>query len=678
MGMMMVENIPFMHVICRAAMEAQGMGRATFATVFVTFAFSSIVVGVFFLVLGKLKLGSVVHFFPKHVIVGCIGGIGIFIFQTGLEVSTNQQWQWDVTVMSSFFTAKVIPLWLVSAGFEVVLRVISSMVNLSLLPPFYFVSIPVIFYIVVFGCGYDLDDVHKNGWFFEGAESVNPLLMWELMDFTKVDWSVFAYCLPTIIALTLFSLMHVPINIPSLTISTGHHSDMNNELVAHGISNIVSGATGGLQNYLCYSNSLLYFKCNGGGAFSGYCLSLVTLVFFFVGPSAVYMIPRCMAGCLLMHVGIDLTREGLWDSREGLDMFEYSSVVAIAVTMTFYGLTAGLVLGVICAAVTFTIQLGTHGNAIRGTMRAATLRSSRWRSVDASATLGKLLRHVLVVQLQGHLFFGNATTFAEKVENYLKDSSDLEDDIWFLILDFTLVLGIDSSAAETVAGIYDVCRKHNVRLCYSSPSENGFPCEVPLTERLLGLAKPEREAISERASIQSQTKTDKSPHSASKTSPVIPFPENVGRGSGGRGRNSEGEAVSGIELIARELGGRENGGTANGSGGGDGRSNGNCRDRMTSADSSSGVSIFEAFEQTVHIANSLDDALAWCEDLMLLEKTLDTDSLDVFRSQAMSDVPDHLKQLYALCPRDVDIKAVDKLVTYFERRQVDAGTRANY
>jgi SulP family sulfate permease len=55
-------------------------------------------------------------------------------------------------------------------------------------------------------------------------------------------------------ALTVFSLMHVPINIPSLTISTGYPADMNKELKAHGISNIVSGFTGGVQNYLCYSS----------------------------------------------------------------------------------------------------------------------------------------------------------------------------------------------------------------------------------------------------------------------------------------------------------------------------------------------------------------------------------------------------------------------------------------
>ena len=69
----------------------------------------------------------------------------------------------------------------------------------------------------------------------------NPFLIWQLLDFTKVNWQVVLESFPTIVALTIFSLMHVPINIPSLSMSCHHTVDMNNELMAHGWSNIVSG-----------------------------------------------------------------------------------------------------------------------------------------------------------------------------------------------------------------------------------------------------------------------------------------------------------------------------------------------------------------------------------------------------------------------------------------------------
>lgn len=81
MGMMMVENIPFMHILAQSAMEADGQGYEAFATLFVMYAVSTIFVGVCFYLLGKFEIGNAVYFFPRHVIIGCIGGIGIFIWQ---------------------------------------------------------------------------------------------------------------------------------------------------------------------------------------------------------------------------------------------------------------------------------------------------------------------------------------------------------------------------------------------------------------------------------------------------------------------------------------------------------------------------------------------------------------------------------------------------------------------
>jgi MFS superfamily sulfate permease-like transporter len=87
-------------------------------------------------------------------------------------------------------------------------------------------------------------------------------------------------------------------------------------------------------------------------------MCIMIAVFFYLGPSVVYYMPRVMPGCLLIHIGIDLSTEALVDSYPALDIVEYSSVVAITLVMTFYGMTAGLGLGVLCAALTFTIQVG--------------------------------------------------------------------------------------------------------------------------------------------------------------------------------------------------------------------------------------------------------------------------------------------------------------------------------
>lgn len=477
-----VENIPFMHIIANNAIDAQGMGKDTFATVFVAFALCSLLVGILFFLLGYFKLGSAVYFIPRHCIIGCIGGIGIFIFMTGLEVSTNLPLTLT-TLTQAYFTSYTFFLWMTPLMLDGLLRLIVYLFTLPLLPPFFFVSIPPLFYLTLVVTRIPLATAHTLGWFFEKSPPAAFYQMWTLFDYSVVNWYAIWDSLPTMVALCIFSLMHAPINIPSLTISTGIEVSMDKELVNHGYTNILSGMLGGLQNYLCYSNSLLYFKCKGKGKISGLLLSICTFVFFIFGPSIVEYVPRCMAGCLLLHVGIDLTKEALYDTYGIFDKFEYTTILVITFIMTTFGMTAGLAFCVICAALTFTVQEGNFVNPIRGIMPATTLRSTTWRTSAATEVLKDKLQHVTVFQLQGTIFFGNASTLSKQVQEYLAAA---QTPVWVIVLDFTLVVSIDSSAADTIAKIVSTCKAQNVRLCYCRGSKEGFPTMFPLTKTIEG------------------------------------------------------------------------------------------------------------------------------------------------------------------------------------------------
>jgi SulP family sulfate permease len=74
----MVENIPFRHALAYIVIAEQGYGGEALSTLFFLFGFSSVVVGILFSALGKLQLGRIVYYFPAHVLIGCIGGIGTF------------------------------------------------------------------------------------------------------------------------------------------------------------------------------------------------------------------------------------------------------------------------------------------------------------------------------------------------------------------------------------------------------------------------------------------------------------------------------------------------------------------------------------------------------------------------------------------------------------------------
>jgi MFS superfamily sulfate permease-like transporter len=67
-------------------------------------------------------------------------------------------------------------------------------------------------------------------------------------EFGSIDVSALASTIPTMFALSFFGIIHVPINVPALGAAVKEDNlDVNRELIAHGISNTLSGLVGSIQ-----------------------------------------------------------------------------------------------------------------------------------------------------------------------------------------------------------------------------------------------------------------------------------------------------------------------------------------------------------------------------------------------------------------------------------------------
>ncbi|KAI2512839.1 Sulfate permease family [Fragilaria crotonensis] len=503
-SLQMVENVPFFHALAHIVVQEQGYGIEALSTLFFIFGMSTLLVAAVFFTLGKLKYGRIVYFFPSHVLVGCIGGIGVFIVVTAMEVTLNASFTFSIdgfrTVYDHFNRLGVV------LAFEVVLRILDYLTHdeqgrprFPLLAPIYFCLITPLFYIGLKVCGISLEDADKAGYLFPsladgdadtGIFNMDVLAIFRVVDVTTISWTAVVQSIPTMVALAAFSLIHVPINIPAFGISTDVDTDMNAELLAHGWSNALSGLFGGLQNYMTYSNSVMYAKSGGSGKISSLVVAFLTCVLFVVGPEVVNYIPRCMAGTLLLHIGIDLFLEGVWDSYGNYDRIEYLFIWVITLVMTTHGMTAALIAGIIAAMSTYAAQSIANANPIRGTMNASTLRSSAWnRSSKAMDILDDPHRgrsRILILKLQGHLFFGNVAQITDQMKMILHENKGTDKEAWIVIMDFTLVVGMDSSAAHAIAKLKNVMHKaFRVEVSiFVTGSGHGFPCEYALSQEL--------------------------------------------------------------------------------------------------------------------------------------------------------------------------------------------------
>lgn len=350
-GLQMVENVPFCIELAHIVISEQGYGMDALSTLFFLFGISSVIVGIVFYTLGKLELGRIVYLFPRHVLVGCIGGIGAFIVITAIEVTTNStfsfSWKEVENILESGNLIGTVLLY------EVILRLLlyfdkdgEGKQRFPLLAPAFYLAITPTFYMVLWILGVDKDDAAD--YFFPSLDSCSTTSdcsdqessafsnifneslfdMWRVLQFSTISWTAVTKAVPTVISLVAFSLIHVPINIPAFAISMDIEPDMNAELIAHGYSNVLAGMCSGLQNYMCYCNSVIYAKAGGKGKASSVAVVAITVALFIFGPTIASYVPRCMAGCLLLHVGIDLFLEGVHDSYGSYDRLEYGWYLA--------------------------------------------------------------------------------------------------------------------------------------------------------------------------------------------------------------------------------------------------------------------------------------------------------------------------------------------------------------
>lgn len=175
-GSEMIEVVPFFHKMAYSIMERmEGESpEAIMATTITSYCLSSILTGLIFLTLGGFKLGTLVSFFPRHILIGCIGGVGFFLFVTGIEVSARIEGNlnYDFATLQKLFSADTWFLWTIPLTLAISIMIMQRMVKSPFVLPAFFVLIFATFYLFVKGIfRVDLADARDAGWIFEQPEA---------------------------------------------------------------------------------------------------------------------------------------------------------------------------------------------------------------------------------------------------------------------------------------------------------------------------------------------------------------------------------------------------------------------------------------------------------------------------------------------------------------------------
>ena len=307
---------PFYHQfskIAKAVIDRDGNDESyILPTTLYLMSLATVISGVSYFIVGKLGYAKVASFFPRYVMLGLVGGCGFFFMCLSICVSVGPgQCSADLSAIPKANDLRFLFTILFVIGIRV-LRVIIPKTKFMLLDAVYFLSVPVVFYIIMYVMGISFEKGVQDGYFFQDPSSILEDVPDEVVadnDDIKGIWNSFIIshirydaAIPALTALLSSALLSIMLVVPfppliSVYFNTESTFDIDKEFVAHGYANMMIGAVlpGGLFVNESLANTILFKNAGAqGGKICNGLLALGELFLGIYGASLVGGIPRCM------------------------------------------------------------------------------------------------------------------------------------------------------------------------------------------------------------------------------------------------------------------------------------------------------------------------------------------------------------------------------------------------
>ncbi|KAF9467786.1 sulfate transporter family-domain-containing protein [Collybia nuda] len=374
LGAMLIEILPFLQGIGNDLRGALGADNpALVPTVMAAYALTSFLTGFVFIVLGVLKLGNVVAYFPQTVLTGAVGAIGLSLFILGLglmlpESSPLLTLSSARSVLFSFshlplLAASFVPAFMLSLSkrSRVLARLTRGATHHAYFIPASLCFIPIIFWVIAGSMHTPQETLIVHGWLFRVDVTAaqqsgigTSWIYWREFDFPRVEWWALKHAIANIVLLVVIGVLNLPIFVPALAFSLDVPYDMNHEFLGQGIANLLSGVTGTVPNILQYSYSVFITRANGG-RFEMAIVTGLTCILFFTSSLLLPYVPTVLASALVLFLGIELLLEAVWESAQTLVLLEWGVVMTTLFACTFLGFAEGFGVGIGTATAVYLV-----------------------------------------------------------------------------------------------------------------------------------------------------------------------------------------------------------------------------------------------------------------------------------------------------------------------------------
>ena len=412
----------------------------------------TIMAGVMLVGMGLTRMGSMIKFFPRPLILGFTSGIAVLIILSQVKEFFGLQ----IETMPADFFHKLQAIFHAASSVDTITLLLAagSALFIWYYPKAWARNLPSPIVALVLGTlavalfGLPVETIGTR---FGGIPQGLPSFEMPEFSFATLNHLIAP-------ALTI-ALLGAIESLLSAAVADGmidDKHDPNQELIAQGIANIVTPFFGGVPATGAIARTATNVRSGATSPISGIVHALTLLVIVLVAAPLAKYIPLATLSAILLIVAINM---GEWESFRTLRKYPVSDSAVLVMTFlltVIFDLTVAVEVGLFIA-IFFFIQRITN-------LTHVSVAEESPHVDDSDATLSRkaVPKGVVIYRVFGALFFGAA----DKLEAILAETHT-EPEV--LILKMNEVISMDASALHTLEHMHGKLRKHGKHLILCGP-----------------------------------------------------------------------------------------------------------------------------------------------------------------------------------------------------------------
>jgi SulP family sulfate permease len=397
-------------------------------------------------ILGFTRAGRAIRYVPFPVIGGFLGATGLMMITGAAQVISDQK------LTFANLTAYASPMIGAKLGAGIVIAVTLYVITRRAKSPFVFpgvlLSAIAITYLAMIASGVTLVSAQAAGWMFQPQPASGLVSPWGTEVLRQFPLAALPSLAADILAVMFVTVTTILLNTTGIELATHTEADIERDLKALGVANLLSAIMGGYVSCISLSRSLLVRAVGATSRLAGFTVAAISAALLVADPAFLGYVPKYVLGGLLFFLGAGLVYQWLIQTSRKLSRIDYLSLIAIAILIVNWGFIGGVLIGIVIGCATFAFS-ASRVNAIKFSFDGSEYRSSLDRGPHELAILAEYGSKIQGMALQSYLFFGSANQLYQHVKALVTRRPECR----FLIFDFHRVTGIDSSATQSFAQI---------------------------------------------------------------------------------------------------------------------------------------------------------------------------------------------------------------------------------